>query len=158
MASILKNTILLGQVIPSTLKNCIKVQVPYFVYDERLKAYFKKTEDFVAQDVNKECKTGDVIIIEKLAKQEKKEITHAVKEHIYHFGDVKDPVTQKMVVGKEYRETMEEVAALYGGKKNFDYKKQPRRGRLEGTRDLTDKPTYRKWHEFDKNDPYGVLN
>ena len=47
---VLKNTILLGQVIPSTLTKAVKVQVPYFVYDDILGAYFKKTKDFVAED------------------------------------------------------------------------------------------------------------
>jgi len=28
-------------------------------------------------------------------------------------------------------------------KRNFDYKSAPERGRLEGTRDFTDKPVYR---------------
>ena len=47
---VLKNSILLGQVIPSTLTKAVKVQVPYFVYDDLLGAYFKKTQDFVAED------------------------------------------------------------------------------------------------------------
>ena len=73
---VLKNSILLGQVIPSTLTKAVKVQVPYFVYDEILGAYFKKTQDFVAQDDQKCCKTGDLVIISKILKQEKREITH----------------------------------------------------------------------------------
>ncbi len=37
-----------------------------------------------------------------------------------------------------------QTAELYGAKhKNFDYAGQPERGRLEGTRDFTDKPVYR---------------
>ena len=52
---VLKNTILLGQVIPSTLTKAVKVQVPYFVYDDILGAYFKKTKDFVAEDSLKVC-------------------------------------------------------------------------------------------------------
>ena len=47
---VLKNSILLGQVIPSTLTKAVKVQVPYFVYDDIIGAYFKKTKDFVAED------------------------------------------------------------------------------------------------------------
>ncbi len=47
---VLKNSILLGQVIPSTLTKAVRVQVPYFVYDDILGAYFKKTKDFVAED------------------------------------------------------------------------------------------------------------
>jgi hypothetical protein len=51
------------------------------------------------------------------------------------------------------------VARLYGAKEdNFDYDSAPARGRLEGTRDFTDKPTYRRWHNFDKTDPYSIQN
>ena len=32
---------------------------------------------------------------------------------------------------------------LYGTNKNFNYDEAPERGRLEGTRDFTDKPVYR---------------
>ena len=50
MAGVLKNCIVLGQVVPSTLKNAVKVKVPFFIFDENLKAYFKKTEDIIAED------------------------------------------------------------------------------------------------------------
>ena len=49
---VLKNSILLGQVIPSNLTKAVKVQVPYFVYDEMIGAYFKKTQDFVGKLTN----------------------------------------------------------------------------------------------------------
>ena len=97
---VLKNSILLGQVIPSTLTKAVKVQVPYFVYDDLLGAYFKKTQDFVAEDSLKvwssdqflsvnhhialqDCKTGDLVVITKLMKLEKKEITHTVTERFF---------------------------------------------------------------------------
>jgi hypothetical protein len=38
------------QVLPSTLRHAVKVQVPYFEFDGRLKAYFKKTETYLAED------------------------------------------------------------------------------------------------------------
>ena len=159
MSAVLRNSILLGQVIPSTLKAAVKVQVPYFVFDNNLKAYFKKTETFTAQDALTGCKTGDLVIIQKLTKQEKKEITHSVTELVTRLGDVKDPISGEMVVGPEYRKDMLEDAKLYGANEdNFKYEESPPRGRLEGTRDFTDKPTYRKWHNFEKDDPYGVLN
>ena len=72
MAAVLKNSILLGQVLPSTLKSAVKVQVPYFVFNENLKGYFKQTEDFIAKDTTK-CKVGDLVLIQKLTKQDKKE-------------------------------------------------------------------------------------
>ena len=102
-ARVLKNGILLGQVIPSTLSQAIKVQVPYFVFDDVLKAYFKKTENFIARDGGNLCKTGDLVIITKLAKPEKKEITHTVTERIFRLGDVQDPISGEMVVGTQYR-------------------------------------------------------
>lgn len=80
---VLKNSILLGQVIPSNLTKAVKVQVPYFVYDEIIGAYFKKTQDFVAQDGHNQSKTGDLVIITKLDKQEKREITHSVTETVF---------------------------------------------------------------------------
>ena len=177
-ARVLKNGILLGQVIPSTLSQAVKVQVPYFVFDDVLKAYFKKGEDFVAHDAQNLCKTGDLVIIKKLEKPEKKEITHTVTERIFRLGDVQDPISGEMVVGTQYRfvtthqnfpwrsntlfccrSDLLEEARLYGADiSNFDYEGAPDRGRLEGTRDFTDKPTYRKWHKFEKDDPYGVRN
>ena len=178
-ARVLKNGILLGQVIPSTLSQAIKVQVPYFVFDDVLKAYFKKAQDFIAHDVQNLCKTGDLVIIKKLEKPEKKEITHTVTERIFRLGDVQDPISGEMVVGTQYRfckhselslngwrsnlfccrSDLLEEAKLYGADiNNFDYEAAPDRGRLEGTRDFTDKPTYRKWHKFEKDDPYGVRN
>ena len=159
MAAVLKNSILLGQVLPSTLKAAVKVQVPYFVFDQNLKAYFKKTETFISEDKLTGCKTGDLVIIQKLSKQDKKEITHSVTELVTRLGDVRDPITGEMVVGPEYRKEMLEEAKLYGAEKdNFNYKDSPARGRLEGSRDFTDKPTYRKWHKFEKDDPYGIQN
>ena len=57
------------------------------------------------------------------------------------------------------RKDLLEEAKLYGADiNNFDYEAAPGRGRLEGVRDFTDKPTYRKWHNFEKDDPYGVSN
>ena len=105
-ARVLKNGILLGQVVPSTLTQAIKVQVPYFVFDDVLKAYFKKSEDFVAHDSKNLCKTGDLVIIQKLDKPEKKEITHSVTERVFRLGDVQDPISGEMVVGTQYRSVL----------------------------------------------------
>ena len=71
---VLKNSILLGQVIPSTLTKAVKVQVPYFVYDDRLGAYFKKTQNFVAEDSLKvwsanKINTGCKLSLYRIAKQ-----------------------------------------------------------------------------------------
>ena len=119
-ARVLKNGILLGQVIPSTLSQAIKVQVPYFVFDEVLKAYFKKAQDFIAHDVQNLCKTGDLVIIKKLEKPEKKEITHTVTERIFRLGDVQDPISGEMVVGTQYRfVTTQDYPSTDGGQSYF---------------------------------------
>jgi len=159
--AILKNTVLLGQVIPSTLRHAVKVQVPYFEFDKSMKAFFKKTETFLAEDNGKLCKTGDMVIIGQLGIGEKKvkDVTHKVQDMVFKLGDIKDPISGEMVVGPDYREEMKEIARLYGDKKeNFKYEEAPERGRLEGTRDFTDKPTYVRWHEFETTDPYSVRN
>ena len=92
-----------------------------------------------------------------------KPITHHVMEKIYSVGDVKDPITGKMVVGEHYREHLERTAKLYGEGESgedekFSYKKAPRRGWQEGKRSFTDRKTYKKWHVFKKDDKYGLIN
>nr|ALS04282.1 mitochondrial 28S ribosomal protein S17 [Acartia pacifica] len=158
VAGVLKNSILLGQVVPSNLQHAVKVQVPYFFFDEGLKAYFKKTQEFIAVDHSNECKVGDVVLVEKLAKQIKTEITHSVSQTVYNFGDIQDPISGEMVEGTEYRTRKEQIDALFGATNNFDYKNAPKRGWQEGKRDFTDKPVYREWHVFDDVDPYSIRN
>jgi len=159
MAGVLRNSIKLGQVIPSTLRHAVKVQVPYFEFDPNLKAYFKKTETYLAENEEKSVKTGDMVIIRTLEGAEKKtrDVTHRVQETVFKLGDIKDPISGEMVVGPNYREELLEVARQYGAnEENFKYGEAPERGRLEGVRDFTDKPTYRRWHEFEKKDPYSI--
>jgi len=159
MAGVLRNSIKLGQVVPSTLRHAVKVQVPYFEFDPNLKAYFKKTETYLAENEEKSVKTGDMVIIRTLEQGEKKtrDVTHRVQETVFKLGDVKDPISGEMVVGPNYREELLEVARQYGAnEENFKYEEAPERGRLEGVRDFTDKPTYRRWHEFEKKDPYSI--
>lgn len=81
-------------------------------------------------------------------------ITHAVEKIVYRLGDVIDPITNKAVVADEYRDIIDERNELYGKVESaFVYEKAPPRGRLEGTLDLTDKPTYTKYYA-DCDDPY----
>lgn len=81
-------------------------------------------------------------------------ITHGIEKIVYKLGDVVDPITNKEVVSSQYRDVIDEKNQLYGKAENgFDYKKAPPRGRLEGTRDITDKPTYTKYHAGIE-DPY----
>lgn len=81
-------------------------------------------------------------------------ITHSIEKIVYKFGDIIDPVTNKSVVGSEYRENIDFKNQMYGKVDTaFDYNKAPSRGRLEGTRDFTDKPTYTKFYA-DCEDPY----
>lgn len=84
-------------------------------------------------------------------------ITHSVEKIVYPLGDIVDPITGKHCVVGKYRDEIEERNKLFGKKETaYDYEKQPPRGRLEGKRDLTDKPTYIKYHEDNKIDPYAV--
>lgn len=81
-------------------------------------------------------------------------ITHAIEKIIYKFGDVIDPITAKSVVADKYRDDIDEKNRLYGKVNTaFEYEKAPPRGRLEGKRDFTDKPTYTKYYK-ECDDPY----
>ena len=92
-----------------------------------------------------------------------KPVTHNVIEKIYSLGDVKDPITGKMVVGEHYRDHIERTGKLYGevedtNNEKFNYSRAPRRGWQEGKRDFTARKTYKKWHVFKKDDKYGLIN
>eukprot|EP00088_Acartia_fossae_P029908 TRINITY_DN30837_c0_g1_i2.p1 TRINITY_DN30837_c0_g1~~TRINITY_DN30837_c0_g1_i2.p1 ORF type:complete len:164 (+),score=30.54 TRINITY_DN30837_c0_g1_i2:50-541(+) len=158
VAGVLKNSILVGKIVPSTLTGAHKVQVPYFVFDNRLKAFFNHHQEFIASDPSNESKTGDVVVIQKIENMVQKEITHFISETMYKCGDVKDPISGEYVVGSRTRAQMKEIEELYGATGNFDYETAPERGRLAETQDFTDRPVYRKWHEFEKDDPYGIRN
>ena len=113
----------------------------------------------MAENEGSSVKTGDMVIIRTLEGGEKKtrDVTHRIQETVFKLGDVRDPISGEMVVGRNYREELLEVARQYGAaEENFKYEEAPERGRLEGTRDFTDKPTYRRWHEFEKKDPYSI--
>lgn len=74
---------------------------------------------------------------------------------------MKDPFTEEPVSVTEYRSRAEEVAALYGGRLDggegaFKYAEAPERGWQEGKKDFSDKATYQRWHNFKKEDGYGL--
>lgn len=119
--------------------------------------YFRKDEFYYCYDPEKKCKTGDIVLIEALPRKLTKLITHQVKEVVYPFGDVTDPITGKKVAKEKYREDIEKQTELYGKlESTFEYKKAPPRGWQDGKKDFTSKPTYTKFHVFDENDPYAI--
>lgn len=119
--------------------------------------YFRKDEFYYCHDPEKKCRTGDVVLIKALPHKLTKLITHEVKEVVYPFGDVTDPVTGKKVAKEKYREDVEKQSELYGKlDSSFDYNKAPARGWQEGKKNFTEKPTYTKFHVFDENDPYAI--
>lgn len=96
-------------------------------------------------------------MIQALPQKLTKLITHELKEVVFPFGDVTDPITGKQVAKQRYREDIERDAELYGKKASaFDYTKAPPRGWQDGKKDFTSKPTYTKFHVFDENDPYAI--
>ncbi|KAL6266680.1 hypothetical protein P5V15_003744 [Pogonomyrmex californicus] len=128
----------LGTCVPSSKQNAAKVKVSRLAFDDHIHMHFKEHDFVYANDPNRLCKTGDVILIKTLPKKLTRLITHEVVEVIYPLGDIVDPVTGKEVIVTKYREDTEEANKLYGkGDSSFDYSKAPRRGRLEGTRDFT---------------------
>lgn len=84
-------------------------------------------------------------------------ITHSVEEIVFNYGDITDPLTGKKCVVGQYRDQIEETNKMFGQSKNaFKYNEQPPRGRLEGIRDFTHKPTYIKWSEDGTDQPFAV--
>lgn len=119
--------------------------------------YFKEHEYIFAHDPQKLCKTGDIVLIKELPKKLTTLITHKVEKLVYPLGDITDPITGKKCVVGKYRDEIEERNKLFGKNDTaYDYEKQPPRGRLEGKRDLTDKPIYIKYHDDGKTDPYAA--
>lgn len=92
------------------------------------------------------------------AAKKPKGVTHQVLDVIHQLGDIKDPLSSKSVVVDRYRDEIARTAKRYGpSESDFDYETAPPRGRLEGTKDFTNRRTYKKWHSFKKNDKYGIL-
>ncbi|CAG9795607.1 unnamed protein product [Diatraea saccharalis] len=152
-----RKSLLLGQCIPTVKQNAVKIRVKRLELDENLLMYFKKDEFYYCHDPDKKCQTGDIVLIESLPQKLTKLITHQIKEVVYPFGDITDPVTGKKVAKERYREDIEKEAEIYGKlDSTFDYSKAPPRGWQEGKKDFTSKPTYTKYHVFDKNDPYAI--
>lgn len=156
-ADIAKNFLLLGQCVPTVKQNVTKIRVKRLELDENLLMYFRKDEYYFCHDPNIKCKTGDIVLIQELPQKLTKLVTHEVKEVVYPFGDITDPITGKKVAKERYREDVEREIELYGKvDTTFKYDKAPPRGWQDGKKDFTSKPTYTKFHEFDEDDPYSV--
>ena len=54
---------------------------------------------------------------------------------------------------------MAETARRYGlSESDFSYEDAPPRGWQEGKKDFTNRRTYKKWHQFKKEDKYGLIS
>ena len=118
------------------------------------------------------------MLIKKLSERMTKHITHEIREIVFPFGDVTDPIMgKKVVVGKyrsvqnffsvwniklylvnfAFRDEIEERGQIYGkNPEGFDYSKAPERGWQKDKRDFTYEETYRKYHMYDHDEPYAV--
>ncbi|CAH2042551.1 unnamed protein product, partial [Iphiclides podalirius] len=113
----------------SVKQNAAKIRVKRLELDENLLMYFSKDEFYYCYDPEKKCKTGDIVLIQALPRKLTKLITHEVKEVVYPFGDVTDPITGKKVAKESYREDIDKRAEIYGKLETaFDYEKAPPRG------------------------------
>ncbi|XP_026490668.1 small ribosomal subunit protein uS17m [Vanessa tameamea] len=157
IAEAARKFLLLGQCVPTVKQNATKIRVKRLELDENLLMYFRKDEFYYCHDPDQKCKTGDIVLIQSLPRKLTKLITHEVKEVVYPFGDITDPITNKKVAKERYREDIEKEAEIYGKlKSGFDYNKALPRGWQDGKKDFTSKPTYTKFHVFDENDPYAI--
>ncbi|EZA51843.1 28S ribosomal protein S17, mitochondrial [Ooceraea biroi] len=146
------NQYFLGTCMVSSKQNAAKVRIPRLVLDEHIHMYFKEYENIYANDPQKLCKTGDVVLVKVLPQKLTRLITHEVVEVVYPLGDMTDPITGKKIVASRYREHIDEDTKLYGRKDSaFDYSKAPPRGRLENIRDFTHKKLYLKYYDDPEN-------
>lgn len=84
-------------------------------------------------------------------------ITHRVKDVVYPYGDVTDPITGKKVIAGKYRDQIATINEAYGKNETaFDYEKAPPRGWQEDKKDFTHVETYIKYHESGEDQPYSV--
>ncbi|XP_019866927.1 28S ribosomal protein S17, mitochondrial [Aethina tumida] len=157
LRSVTKAHILLGQCVPCLKENTSKFKVKRLELDKNLLMYFKKDEFIYAHDPDKKCKTGDIVLIEQLQEKKTRLVTHAVKEIVYKFGDIVDPLTGKKCIAGKYRDHIEAVNKVYGEtEQGFKYNKAPPRGWQEDKKDFTHVDTYIKYHEDGKDQPYAV--
>ncbi|XP_060536569.1 small ribosomal subunit protein uS17m [Cylas formicarius] len=154
---IAKTFMILGQCVPSMKQGVSRFKVRRLELDKNLNMYFPKIEPVFALDPDNMCKSGDIALLEILPDTTSLTITHKVKEILYAFGDVTDPITNKKVVAGKYRDHLAAVSKVYGANKNaFDYDKAPARGWQEEKKDYTHVETYIKYHEDGKDQPYAV--
>ncbi|KAK9875531.1 hypothetical protein WA026_007919 [Henosepilachna vigintioctopunctata] len=150
-----KVSILLGQCVPCIKQNASKFKIKRLELDTNLNMYFPAVEYIYAFDPEKKCKTGDVVLIEQLPEQMTRLITHKVKEVIYPFGDITDPLTGKKCVAGKYREDIEVINKVYGElDTRFKYDEAPPRGWQEDKKDFSHVETYMKYHESGEDQPY----
>jgi len=147
----------LARCMPSDLKHAAKLKVKLLEFDTNLNMHFSKFETVYAHDPKSETKPGDVVLIKKLSERMTKHITHEIREIVFPFGDVTDPIMGKKVVVGKYRDEIEERGQIYGkNPEGFDYSKAPERGWQKDKRDFTYEETYRKYHMYDHDEPYAV--
>ncbi|XP_056643536.1 28S ribosomal protein S17, mitochondrial [Diorhabda sublineata] len=157
LAAATKSFMLLGQCVPCIKQGASKFKVKRLELNTNLNMFFPKHEFVYAHDPEKKCKSGDLVIIERLPKRLTRLITHRVREVLYPFGDITDPITGKKVVSGNYRDHLEEISKLYGEKgSTFKYDEAPDRGWQENKKDFTHLETYIKYHEDGTNDPRAV--
>lgn len=97
-------------------------------------------------------------MVQKLPENLTKLITHELVKVIHPYGDITCPLTNKKVIGTKYRDHIDKETELFGKADTaFDYESAPPRGWQEGKKDFTDKPTYRRFHDYPENDPYSVF-
>ncbi|XP_030757940.1 uncharacterized protein LOC115883687 [Sitophilus oryzae] len=152
-----KASMLLGICVPSLKQGASKFKIKRLELDSNLHMYFTKFEFVYAHDPQKQCKTGDIVLIEQLPQKLTMLITHGVKEIIYPLGDVTCPLTNKKVVASKYRDHIDAINKVYGERPGaFNYKNAPQRGWQEDKKDFSHVDTYIKYHDDGTEQPYAV--
>lgn len=140
-----------------TPQDAIMVRIPTLEFDERLKRFYRHETDLLAFDPESTAKSGDTVVLTKMQKAEAKDIIFELKRVVFKCGDVVDPISGEPVRADKYRSDLTHKKEKIGRREDavsqaYEYEKAPARGRLEGSRDFSDKATYYRWNNFKPKD------
>ncbi|XP_043221868.1 28S ribosomal protein S17, mitochondrial-like [Amphibalanus amphitrite] len=149
-------TMYLGQCLPSNVEGLAKVTVRTLKRDEILNAFFPENTTLDVRDPQHQCRAGDTVLIEQMPDDALGKVKFQLLKTVYRYGDNRDPITGKLVMGTEYREHVDLEAQLAGkdGGVTFDYESAPPRGWQEGKKDWSHREPEVKWHDDGKWEPH----
>jgi hypothetical protein len=88
---------------------CVQIRCRDNEFNDYIKMYFAKTEDFWALDKNGDVNLGDTVLIKQVNEAERvaTTVTHEVKRVVMKYGSQIDPVTKKRIFQRQFMDRQE---------------------------------------------------